>query len=439
MAAAPSAAAPLAAASAAPSDSTQHDSMLRLDSPSNGGGHGSGHHSASQSPDDGLLRDNEPLLGEDGDGLTEEEREAQMQRRIEEGRKEEAKRESRKVVFLCFDLTHFSQTNLFILLSCGVLGFFMLNSWLEEFLFKRLRDFKFGWYMTAFELLCFAGFAALERRMKLSSPSDSIWQHNATYRQHLFVAFCMTCSRGLTNKSLEYLNYPTQVIFKSMKLITVMLGSLVILKQRFSVLEYVNAVALVLSAILFALGDTEAAPEVAGYTGIVIVCLSLVADALHSNTQEQLLKEFKAGVLEAMLYTNLFAAAMAGMWVLLTGEFFEAFVYCAEFPLAYLLFVLRASVIYLGVLCFVLMIGTFGVVSATAITTVRKILTIVASYVLFPKPWTGRHVLGGCIFAVGIALSVVDQKMKNAAKARQEREKAMQMTSVNGGGQRNNA
>jgi len=226
----------------------------------------------------------------------------------------------------------------------------------------------------------------------------------------------MTCSRGLTNKSLEYLNYPTQVIFKSMKLITVMVGSIFILRQRFTVLEYVSAVALVLAAILFSVGAVLETTEQGSTVGFVIVLLSLVADAMHSNTQEQLLKKYNASVTEAMLYTNLFAAVMSWVVVILTGEMGPAMAYCADFPLAYVLFVMRAAVIYLGVLCFVLMINTFGVVHATAITTVRKILTILVSFIIFPKPVSSRHVAGFFIFSGGVCLSIWDKKREVAQK-----------------------
>jgi adenosine 3'-phospho 5'-phosphosulfate transporter B3 len=294
-----------------------------------------------------------------------------------------------------------------------VIGFFILNSFVEEFLFSALKDFKFGWYMTAFELLCFTGFAILERAARGTEP---VWSHIAHYRHHLVVALAMTASRGLTNKSLEYLNYPTQVIFKSMKLITVMIGSIFILRQRFTVLEYVSAVALVLSAILFSLGDVAETPELGSYVGFVIVVLSLFADALHSNTQEQLLKKHQASVTEAMLFTNGFAAVMSFGWVVVSGELQPAMAFCANFPQAYLLFVVRAAVIYLGVLCFVLVIGAFGVVTATGITTVRKILTIIVSFLLFPKPISSRHVLGFFIFCGGIAVTIWDQKRKTEAK-----------------------
>jgi len=350
----------------------------------------------------------------------------QQQREIDE---EARRRESKAIRFLCFDLTNLSRPLLFSLLSTGVIGFFILNSFVEEFLFKALKDFKYGWYMTAFELLCFTGFAIMERAARRTEP---VWSHVAHYRHHMIVALAMTASRGLTNKSLEYLNYPTQVIFKSMKLLTVMIGSIFILRKSFSVLEYVSAIALVLSAILFSLGDVAATPEFGGYTGFVIVLLSLIGDALHSNTQEQLLKKHNASVTEAMLFTNGFAAVMTFMYVIVSGEFGPAVAFCSDFPLAYVLFVMRAAVIYLGVLCFVLVINAFGVVTATAITTVRKILTIIVSFLLFPKPISSRHVMGFMIFSAGIAVTIWDQQRIAQAKAAQTRPQ-VQMEKVGNG------
>ena len=43
-----------------------------------------------------------------------------------------------------------------------------------------------------------------------------------------FIAFLTVATIGLSNTSLGYLNYPTQVIFKSCKLIPVMVGGVLI-------------------------------------------------------------------------------------------------------------------------------------------------------------------------------------------------------------------
>jgi drug/metabolite transporter (DMT)-like permease len=95
-----------------------------------------------------------------------------------------------------------------------------------------------------------------------------------------------------------------------MKLITVMIGSVVILRKSYAWIEYIAAALLVGSACLFSLGDIAVAPEYST-AGIVIVLISLVADALHSNTQESVLKEQKAPESEVMLFTNMFAALYA--------------------------------------------------------------------------------------------------------------------------------
>ena len=232
--------------------------------------------------------------------------------------------------------------------------FFLLNSWVEEYTFKRLPNFRFGWYLTFFELVCFSAFALLERQLISHEPALS---HAAPLSRHLLVAAAMTASRGLTNVSLQFLNYPTQIIFKSMKLITVMIGSLFILNASFTLYEYASALCLVVAAIEFSLGDTELKTEVGvPVMGIVIVLLSLVGDALHSTTQDSLLREHKASTSEAMLFTNSFAAAASLLYILITGELWAAIRYCTQYPHAYALFVLRSAVIYLGVLCFILMI-----------------------------------------------------------------------------------
>lgn len=85
-----------------------------------------------------------------------------------------------------------------------------------------------------------------------------------------------------------------------------MIGSVVILRKSYAWVEYIAAALLVGSACLFSLGDIAVTPEYST-VGIIIVLISLIADALHSNTQESVLKEQKAPESEVMLFTNMFA------------------------------------------------------------------------------------------------------------------------------------
>ena len=338
--------------------------------------------------------------------------------------------------FLCFNLSPLRPATRFLLLSTGIFLFFMLNSYLEEYIFRVLPRFEYGWYITAFELTLFATFASVERAVSGEGGAGlaGMLSRKAPVRSHLAVAVAMTASRGLTNVSLQYLNYPTQVIFKSMKLLTVMAGSLCFLNAHFSASEYVSAVCLVASAVMFSYGDyaishpaaaasaaatvldtdelavadaglVDASTELAAslHVGVVIVLASLVADAFHATTQDTLMRGLGASTLETMLFTNLFSSLLAFAVVVLTGELSPALAYCLAHPAAYPLFILRAVIIYLGVLCFLLLIQSNGVVVATAVTTVRKILSIALSFVMFPKGWSGWYAVGFLAFCGGLA------------------------------------
>lgn len=333
---------------------------------------------------------------------------------------------------LCFDLIRLSPSWRFAMLSTGVFFFFLLNSSVEEFTFKQLKDFHYGWYLTFFELLCFSVFAVLDRLFLSHEP---ILAHNASFKQHGIVAAAMTASRGLTNVSLQFLSYPTQIIFKSMKLITVMIGSLVMLKASFTIYEYLTALSLVIAAIMFSFGDADSSGKHSVsdskandklFQGIIIVLFSLVGDALHSTTQDKLLRQFQSTTSECMLFTNLFASLASLVYIIYTGELFAALAYCSLYPIAYVLFVVRSAVIYLGVLCFILLIKSSGVVVATGVTTVRKILSILLSFIVFPKVWSNKYLFGGLFFVASLLLTYYDSKIKQDKKMEEKKARAYQ-------------
>jgi len=224
-------------------------------------------------------------------------------------------------------------------------------------------------------------------------------------RAHMGIAIAMAVARGLTNVSIQYLNYPTQVIFKSMKLLTVILGSAFFLRNAHHWLEYVSTVLYVASAVFFSLGDIDLEPNFS-MTGIVIVLCSLVADSLHSNQQERVLKQQGASELETLIYSNLFSAVLVLMYLLATDALVPALQYCWATPLSYFLFIIRAMVIYCGVKCYLSLVNLAGNVFATTMTTIRKILTILISFFLFPKPFTMKYFYGLLTFGMAIAANI---------------------------------
>jgi hypothetical protein len=107
-------------------------------------------------------------------------------------------------LFLCSCFCFHPSSLRFPFLVCF---FFGVNGYIEEYAFKQMPDFKFSYYMTMWELIFFTVATALERTV----AGEAVLGHKVHLKWHLFISVFMALARGLTNGSLQYLNYPTQV------------------------------------------------------------------------------------------------------------------------------------------------------------------------------------------------------------------------------------
>ncbi|KAK8332231.1 hypothetical protein V6Z11_A10G127600 [Gossypium hirsutum] len=94
-------------------------------------------------------------------------------------------------------------------------------------------------------------------------------------------------SHGLTKGSLAFLNYPAQLMFKSTKVLPVMVMGAFIpgLRRKYPAHKYVSAILLVLGLILFTLADAQISPSFS-VIGVIMVIGALVMDSFLGNLQE---------------------------------------------------------------------------------------------------------------------------------------------------------
>ncbi|KAB2084346.1 hypothetical protein ES319_A05G328200v1 [Gossypium barbadense] len=133
-------------------------------------------------------------------------------------------------------------------------------------------------------------------------------------------------SHGLTKGSLAFLNYPAQLMFKSTKVLPVMVMGAFIpgLRRKYPAHEYVSAILLVLGLILFTLADAQTLPSFS-VIGVIMVISALVMDSFLGNLQEAI---FNMNT-ETTQIEMLFCSTVVGLPLLippmvLTGEVFEA-------------------------------------------------------------------------------------------------------------------
>ena len=179
-------------------------------------------------------------------------------------------------------------------------------------------------------------------------------------------------------------------------------------------LEYAAAALMSGGAVGFAWQNTTiAARDTASGAGVgaALLACSVCCDALVVNAQERVLATvdgLRADQLVAN--TNVVAAAAAAAYLVATVDLPRL---CAAMS-AQLACALAVVGMCLGVsvLAYTRFIECSSASTAVTVATLRKVLTVLLSYVFFPKPLLKRHVLSGAAVLAGIALAKAARRHK---------------------------
>ncbi|KAL4235824.1 hypothetical protein ACF0H5_004214 [Mactra antiquata] len=301
---------------------------------------------------------------------------------------------------LCLDLAPFSRSVQFLLLSFATFFFYLIYGYLQELIF-RLEEFRpYGWYLTLVQFACYTGFGCIE----MASTGETTRRIPLT--KYFLLAFLTVATMGLSNTSVGYLNYPTQVIFKCCKLIPVLIGGMFIQGKRYSILDITAVLLMVVGLILFTLADNSVSPSFNTY-GVILISLALCADGGIGNFQEKFLKQYSAGNSEMVFYSYSIGFVYILFGIIISGDLFPAFKVCQKYPMeTYGYAVIFSLSGYLGVNVVLTLVRTFGALMAVTVTTCRKAVTIVLSFLFFTKPFTYQYVWSGLIVVAGIYLNV---------------------------------
>ena len=97
---------------------------------------------------------------------------------------------------------------------------------------------------------------------------------------YMAVALFVFGGNACTNASLNYLSYPLRVMFKSSKLLPVMLMSQFYLRRRYSAAQYANCIVLISAIVLFSWGDSSSDGASLQVRGLILILLGIFFDAL---------------------------------------------------------------------------------------------------------------------------------------------------------------
>ncbi|GLT40458.1 hypothetical protein SLA2020_145950 [Shorea laevis] len=288
----------------------------------------------------------------------------------------------------------------FLICSSGFFFGYLVNGICEEYVYNRLQ-FSYGWYFTFVQ-----GFVYL---MLIYLQGFTTKQMVNPWKTYVKLSAVLMGSHGLTKGSLAFLNYPAQIMFKSTKVLPVMIMGAFIpgLRRKYPLHEYVSALLLIVGLILFTLADAQTSPNFS-IIGVIMISGALIMDSFLGNLQEAIFTMNPDTTQMEMLFCSTVVGIpflLAPM--ILTGELFRAWSSCSQHPYVYGVLVFEAMATFVGQVSVLSLIALFGAATTAMITTARKAVTLLLSYMIFTKPLTEQHGTGLLLIAMGIILKLL--------------------------------
>ena len=322
-------------------------------------------------------------------------------------------REEGEIRLFGFDISRMGPRNRFIMCVVGVFSCYFVYGIAQEVLFRQWRQAgqPCGWFLTFVQYVFYAVFMYFQRTFIEGGRANKAKPRVAPLSSYLLLAFCSVGTVGLSNASCDYLTYPTQVLFKSSKILPVMLMGTIILRKRYRTIEYVCVCCITLGLVLLNVSNSSRGRGMDTDTtfGFVLILTALLADALIGNFQEKVFVEFNPSASESLFYTKSFGVLISFFVCLCAGQL-TCIVYMLTNP---------QSIVPLFIFCFsgvvgenfvMIMVKTYGALVTVTTTSMRKAVTIMFSFILFPKPVNSSYMLGVFLVLAGMVMNIYVKK-----------------------------
>lgn len=181
-------------------------------------------------------------------------------------------------------------------------------------------------------------------------------------------------------------------------------------KKIFSGTEYFLAFCVSLGLVLFAAADWSVSPSF-NPIGLTFVSLSVCADAILPNAQERLFR-MGSSRLEVTYFTNIYTLIAMTISTLISGDFIGLLLFARTSNILCVYIIIYTFIAYIAVSIHMNVVKRFGGVAAVLVATGRKGMTLVLSFVLFPKAFSWFYVFGA-ILVLGSILASSLLKMRN--------------------------
>jgi len=335
-----------------------------------------------------------------------------------------------------YDLTSYSSLMQYIILATGMLLCMCLYGYYQELFVYGFFDRKLSFFATFIHFAGCSFFAQLQRRSILSTLNNNNNNNNnnnlnsvneiksksilsmgtaskgISIGYYMLLVFAKTATQGLSNLSMQQINYPAKVLFKSANPIITMFIGITWFKKGYPRRDYIVVCLLVIGLYVFMSGGSNSAPQGTSY-GIILVSLSMFGSASVPMIQEHCMNKYNASA-EELIYMQYIGSTIVSLILSLTsGELFVgiSFLLSKGTLSVWISFVAFCSFGFAGANFSTVLTQHFGSLVNGITSTFRKALTLCLSFALFPdrNKLSIQHLIGAFIFFSGLIIRTLSK------------------------------
>ena len=309
----------------------------------------------------------------------------------------------------------------------GIFFSYLINGIVVELLTKEYGGeiYKHYFLMVLLPVICNALFAKCSMWSRhYFNFGDNINQKNGFIPKQYYVLMSVLflVSMLCANASLAYISFPTQLIMKSSKPISIVLCGLIFVRKAYSYHRLISALIIVISVSMFMYEQYTMQPHLqASHSssladtrknkfGIFLVLCSLTFDGLLATVQDRLRIYYTLQTYEMMYYVNLSSTFLLAMGLLGSRELLSFLrIYQKHKDVILYLFLLGISSA-LGQNFIYYTVTQFGPLTVSIMTTFRKFCNILISVLFFTHVFTFKlWILAFSVF-FGVVLDIWAQQ-----------------------------
>jgi len=214
-------------------------------------------------------------------------------------------------------------------------------------------------------------------------------------------ALSNTMSSWSQYASLRYVSFPVQTVFKSSKIIPVMIMGKILKGSRYPACQYVEAALITVGVAIFSLTSKESSNDSSTeFKGLIFMLMYITFDCFTSQWQDRVYVTYgrpNVDPYQMMLGVNSSAILITTAGLIISGDFPKVFEFFSVNPNVFTYNIITAITSASGQLCIYYTIKEFGPIVFTIIMTVRQMISICLSAIIFGHSISLVSLIGAAI------------------------------------------